>query len=159
MAELVSNVKSGKKTLQEKMDSLYWQHGYHGEQLLNVTMTGSAGMDRMVKLMQNFRTSPPAILGGMKVSQVLDYQALTATPVGGKSVPLTAPTGDMVILELAEEGNYIAVRPSGTEPKVKFYMFTYTPAEQLHNLELTKSEMAQRMANFEIDLKAYSEKA
>ena len=61
---------------------------------------------------------------------------------------------DLVIFDLAAEGNYVAVRPSGTEPKVKFYMFAYEPAEQLANLDDTKQELAQRLADFEKDLAA-----
>jgi phosphomannomutase len=159
MAELAAHCKEQKKTLHEKLDSLYWQHGYHGERVLNVTMPGSVGMARMQSLMGNFRTSPPETLGGIKVKQVRDYKNLTTTPVGGSPVPLDAPPADMVILDLAEEGNYIAVRPSGTEPKVKFYMFTYVPAEQLADLDRTKEEMLVRMQAFEADLKAFAEKA
>ncbi len=110
-------------------------------------------------LMKNFRTSPPEVLAGMKVTNVMDYAASTQAAPGKAAVPLNAPKGDMVIIELAEEGNYIAVRPSGTEPKVKFYMFTYVPAEQLHSLDLAKEEMATRLSKLEADLKAYSEKA
>jgi phosphoglucomutase/phosphomannomutase len=159
MAELAASVKASGKSLHEKLDSLYWQHGYHGEKLLNITMTGSAGMARMLQLMQNFRTAPPESLAGIRVAQVRDYAALTITKPGGKSQPLAALKADMVILDLAEEGNYIAVRPSGTEPKVKFYMFTYIPAEQLHNLDETKADMRTRMQQFETDLKAYANKA
>ena len=163
MAELAAAVKATGKTLHEKLDSLYWQHGYHGEQLLNVTMSGSAGMTRMLALMQNFRSAPPIMLGGMSVTHVRDYKQLTNTHLANakpKSVTkLDAPPTDMVILDLSESGNYIAVRPSGTEPKVKFYMFTYVPAEQLANLEQTKADMKQRMATLEGDLKAYAERA
>jgi len=113
----------------------------------------------MKALMQNFRTSPPTELGGIKVKQVRDYQSLTTLTVGGGTAALDAPKADMVILDLAEEGNYIAVRPSGTEPKVKFYMFTYVPAEQLHNLDTTRDEMSERMQAFEQDLKNYADKA
>ncbi len=162
MAELAAQVKATGKTLHEKLDSLYWQHGYHGEQLLNVTMSGSAGMARMTTLMQSFRSAPPVMLGGLAVTQVRDYASLTITKlVGGTPQPpgkLEAPQGDMVILDLAESGNYIAVRPSGTEPKVKFYMFTYVPAEQLANLEQTKQAMKERLAKLEGDLKAYAER-
>lgn len=158
MAELAASVKASGKTLHEKLDSLFWQYGYHGENLLNITMTGSAGMARMLQLMQNFRTAPPESLGGMRVAQIRDYAALTITSPGGKSQPLDAPPADMVILDLAEEGNYIAVRPSGTEPKVKFYMFTYVPAEQLHNLDETKADMQARMQHFAADLKVYADK-
>ncbi len=70
---------------------------------------------------------------------------------------VAALSGDMVILDLAAEGNYIAVRPSGTEPKVKFYMFAFTPAEQLADLETTKTETAERLAAIEKDLAAFAE--
>jgi phosphoglucomutase/phosphomannomutase len=63
----------------------------------------------------------------------------------------------MVILDFAEEGNFVAVRPSGTEPKVKFYMFTYVPAEQLHSLDAAKEAMRQRIATWEGDLKQLAE--
>ncbi|QDU29211.1 Phosphoglucomutase [Anatilimnocola aggregata] len=159
MAELAAVCKEQKKTVHEKLDSLYWQHGYHGERVLNVTMPGSAGMAKMQSLMGNFRSAPPTALGGIKVAAVRDYKALTRTVTGGQPEKLDAPPADMVILDLAEEGNYVAVRPSGTEPKVKFYMFTYTPAEQLADLDRTKEEMAARMQAFEVDLKAFAAKA
>lgn len=160
MSELAASCKASGKTLHERLESLYWQHGYHGDRLLNVTMTGSAGMARMKQLMQNFRTSPPSALGGIPVRQIRDYQFCTVTPAGGKPQPLVCPPpSDMVILDLAEEGNYVAVRPSGTEPKVKFYMFTYTPAEQLSNLDRAREEMSARMQAFEADLQAFAAKA
>jgi phosphoglucomutase/phosphomannomutase len=158
MAELAAACQAEGKSLHEKLESLYWQHGYHGERLLNMTMQGSSGMARMQTLMANFRSDPPKMLAGTKVSGVRDYAALTNTKVGGASAPLGSTKADMVILDLAEEGNYVAVRPSGTEPKVKFYMFTYVPAEQLHDLDATKSEMEARMAAFEKDLAAYAER-
>ena len=163
LAELAANLKTAGKSLHEKLDALYWQHGYHGEQLLNVTMTGSAGMARMQKLMQSFRSSPPASLAGISVTAVRDYASLTITSVGAKKTDtadyLDAPKADMVILDLAEPGNYVAVRPSGTEPKVKFYMFTFVSAEQLHDLDGTKGDMRLRLEAFERDLKAYAERA
>jgi phosphoglucomutase/phosphomannomutase len=162
LAELAASLKSSGKTLHEKLDALYWQHGYHGEHLLNVTMTGSAGMERMKTLMHSFRASPPASLGGISVKQVRDYKSLTITRVGGSKTDtadyLDAAKADMVILEMAEEGNYIAVRPSGTEPKVKFYMFTFVPAEQLHDLDDARRAMSERMGGFERDLNALAER-
>ncbi len=157
MSELAATVKASGKSLHEKLDSLYWQHGYHGDRVLNLMMTGSAGMARMQALMTLLRNSPPESVGGMAVDKVRDYLHLTVKPVGKPAVKLEAPVSDMIILDLKEEGNYIAVRPSGTEPKVKFYMFTYTPAEQLHNLETTKAEMEERMSAFEQDLRKIAE--
>ena len=94
-------------------------------------MPGSEGMARMQEVMAAFRAGPPAEIGGDRVVQVRDYERQTVTPAGGKPQPLAGPKGDLVFLDLATEGNYVACRPSGTEPKIKFYMFAYTPPEQL----------------------------
>ena len=153
MAELAAHVKAGGKTLFDRLESLYWQHGYHGESAFNIFMTGAAGMARMQALMKRFRTSAPASLGGLGVQQVRDYQSLTIKLLGGEVRPLEAPPANMVILDLAAEGHFIAVRPSGTEPKVKFYLFTFVPAEQLHLLDETRHEMDQRLKAIEADLR------
>jgi phosphomannomutase len=79
---------------------------------------------------------------------------LTRTEPGGAPQSLDAPRGDMVILDFAEEGNAIAVRPSGTEPKVKFYMFSYVPPELLADLEDTRREVDEQMQRIEDDLRA-----
>lgn len=154
IAELAAQVKAQGQTLHQKLESLYWQHGYHAEKLLNLTMEGSEGMTKMQQLMSNFRSRPPATLGGLGVRAVRDYLNLTITTADGVVKPLDAPRGDMVILDLSEEGNYVAVRPSGTEPKVKFYMFGFVPPELLADLELTRDEAQQRLSSIEADLRA-----
>jgi phosphomannomutase len=155
MAELAARVKAEGKSLHEKLESLYWQHGYHAERLRTIPMPGSAGMAEMESLMQRFRRTPPAALGGLPVVLVRDYQQQLQLVPGGSPQPLPGPQGDLVILDLAESGNYVAVRPSGTEPKVKMYMFTHTPAELLADLDLSRDEMAQRMDDFESDLRNF----
>lgn len=157
MAELAAQVKTNGQTLHEKLDALYWQHGYHAERLLNFKMTGSEGMARMNALMAKFRTEPPVELAGQKIVCVRDYQRGQQWAPGEPATPLAGPQGNMVMLDLAEKGNYIAVRPSGTEPKVKFYEFTFVPAEQLANLETTKAEVQQRLDRFESDLRSYAD--
>ena len=82
---------------------------------------------------------------GWRVRRVRDYLALMESRAGRAAAPFDGPRGDMVMLDLAAEGTYVAVRPSGTEPKVKFYMFTYEPAEQLANLEDAQAD-ARRAA-------------
>jgi phosphoglucomutase/phosphomannomutase len=114
-------------------------------------------MAKMKALMAKLRTAPPDSVAGLQVAQVRDYGQLLVTPAGKPSQPLDGPKGDMVILDFAEKGNYVAVRPSGTEPKVKFYMFTYVPAEQLHNLDAAKDSMRQRIASLEAELKKLAE--
>jgi phosphoglucomutase/phosphomannomutase len=155
MASLAAKLKAQDKSLHEKLDDLYWQHGYHAEDLVNQQMPGSAGMEAMQALMTRFRTAPPASLGGIKVAQVRDYLHSAILVPGRPPQPLEGPVDNLVILDLATKGNYVAVRPSGTEPKVKFYMFAFVPAEQLADLESTKQEVEQRMAAIRSDLSAY----
>lgn len=157
MAELAAQVKAGGKTLFDRLESLYWQHGYHGDRQINIFMAGSAGMERMKMLMRRIRSSPPVALGGIAVKQVRDYLNLTISPFSGPPQPLDAPRGDMVILDLAEEGHYVAVRPSGTEPKVKFYLFTFVAPEQLHLLDAARQQMDQRLDAIERDIRAFVE--
>ena len=156
LSELAAAVKAEGQSLHEKLDALYWQYGYHVEKLVNQTMPGSEGMDRMKKLMARFRSDPPQSLGGIEVRGVRDYLSGTVM-VAGDRQPLAGPTGDLVNFDLAAEGNYVAARPSGTEPKVKFYMFAYEPAEQLSLLEVTKSELQERLDAVASDLAAFAE--
>jgi phosphoglucomutase/phosphomannomutase len=157
MAELAAKAKADGLSLHEKLDALYWQHGYHREHLINVHMAGSEGMTRMIALMKRFRDHPPETFGGINVAAVRDYLHNTRKPVGGEPEPLDGPTGDMVILDLELSGNYVAVRPSGTEPKIKFYMFAYVPAELLADLETTKRGMAERIGALEADVRALAD--
>jgi phosphoglucomutase/phosphomannomutase len=108
-------------------------------------MPGSEGMSRMSALMARFRSDPPRSLAGMDVVRVRDYLGLQSLVPGGQPQPFVGPKGDMVMIDLSKEGTYVAVRPSGTEPKVKFYMFTYEPAEMLANLDDTKAELSARL--------------
>jgi phosphomannomutase len=156
LSELAAAVKAEGQSLHEKLDALYWQYGYHVEKLVNQTMPGSEGMDRMKKLMARFREDPPQTLGGIEVRGVRDYLSGTVM-VAGDRQPLAGPTGDLVIFDLAAEGNYVAARPSGTEPKVKFYMFAYEPAEQLSLLEVTKSGLQERLDAVASDLAAFAQ--
>jgi phosphoglucomutase/phosphomannomutase len=156
LAELAAACKAKSQTLHEKLDALYWQFGCHEERQVSVTMPGSEGMKNMAALMLRLRTSPPESLAGMKVTRVRDYQGLAEWVAGGLHRSFIGPKGDMVMIDLAKEGTYIAVRPSGTEPKVKFYMFTYEPAELLHNLEDTKVELKSRLDALAKDLAAFA---
>ena len=151
LSEFAARAKAAGQTLFEKLDSLFWQHGCHAERTVSKTMPGSEGMARMRKLMADFRNSPPKTLAGMKVRQTRDYNERVVITSSGRQ-PLIGPKGDMVVFDLAADGNYVAVRPSGTEPKVKFYLFAYEPPEQLANLSDTKKELAERLAAFEAEL-------
>ncbi len=127
LAELAARLKAQGQTPAEKLDELFRRHGYHVERTISVAMPGAEGMDRMGEVMKGFRQSAQG-LAGMKIAAVRDYQAAAAATSTSTQAARKPLTGDVVMLDLAEEGNFVAVRPSGTEPKVKFYMFAYAPA-------------------------------
>ncbi len=156
LAELAARLKAAGKTLHQQLDELFVRYGCHTEGQINVQMPGEQGMDAMKSLMAKFRSQPPLELGGLKLVRVRDYLTDTLTVAGGKPVPLGGPKGDLVILDLAPEGNYVAVRPSGTEPKVKFYMFAYDPPAALADLPSIKAAQAVRIKALGADLRKFS---
>jgi phosphoglucomutase/phosphomannomutase len=153
MAELAATAKAKGQTLHQRLEALYWQFGYHLERQVSIALPGSEGMKQTQALMARFRNDPPHELGGLKVVKARDYLSLTARAPGSAAALFDGPQGDMVILDLQED-NYIAVRPSGTEPKVKFYLFGYCPAEQISLLDVTKAEVAERLTKVQNDLAA-----
>ncbi len=156
MSQLVADLKSRQISLHQYLDQLFLQHGVHQEDLLNVQMEGSEGMAKMKLLMLAFRQNPPTTVGGLKVSAIRDYKALTRNVIGGTVESLDAPSTDMVVLDLSEPGNYIAVRPSGTEPKVKFYFFSRLSPEESKDLATAKSRLKERLATYRSDIQAYA---
>jgi phosphoglucomutase/phosphomannomutase len=157
LAELAAQVKAAGQTLHEKLDALFWQYGYHAESQVSVMLPGSEGMQQMAALMKHFRQEPPRELAGLRVTRVRDYLKLVEHEGGETARPFDGPQGDMVMLDLAAAGTFVAVRPSGTEPKVKFYTFTFEPAEQLADLQDTKARHAERLARLAGDLQAFSQ--
>jgi len=156
LAELAARAKAEGLTLDEKLDTLFRKYGCHAERTISVRMPGAEGMDRMKAVMARFRASPPTSLAGMQVVAARDYLSQTVTAPGRGPEPLAGPRGDMVILDLAAEGNYVAVRPSGTEPKVKFYMFAYDSPGPSRDLVEIKATQTARLDAMEQDLKAFA---
>ncbi|WP_168565887.1 phospho-sugar mutase [Crateriforma spongiae] len=159
ISELAAELKAAGKSMHEYLNDLYRQHGLHRESLVNVFMEGSEGMAAMQRLMAAFRNDPPKSLASIDVAAVRDYQANTTTSIAdGSTSPLAGPNGNLIIMDLADEGNYVAVRPSGTEPKVKFYMFTRLSPEQSQDLDQAGKTLDERVASLEADIRAFAQK-
>jgi phosphoglucomutase/phosphomannomutase len=92
----------------------------------------------------------------MQIACVKDYLNQT-TKTGDEIKPLTGPKGDLIIIELEKPGNYVAVRPSGTEPKIKFYMFTCLPPEESQDVDAGVAVLQSRLDAMESDLRAVIE--
>ncbi|OUT59168.1 MAG: phosphomannomutase [Rhodopirellula sp. TMED11] len=157
LTELAAELKSKGVSLAQHLESLYHKHGYHKEHLLNLFMKGSEGMAAMTRLMSAFRESPPSELAGLKVAQVRDYLNNVSTDTAsGQTSPLAGPTGNLIILDLAETGNYVAVRPSGTEPKIKLYMFTKLDQAASQDLDQAEQVLSARLEGLESDMEAFA---
>ena len=159
MSELVASLKHEKRSLNDYLNTLYHKHGYHQEELINLFMEGSEGMASIKRLMKAFREHPPESLAGLRVKQIRDYQSGTTTQTtDGNASALTGPTGNLVIMDLEQEGNYVAVRPSGTEPKIKLYVFTRLAAEDSQDVEKAKGQLEGRVHELEKDIRDYASK-
>ncbi|KLU03935.1 Phosphoglucosamine mutase [Rhodopirellula islandica] len=157
MGELAAKLKAEGKSMHECMADLYRKHGMHRENLINVFMEGSEGMAAMQSLMKAFRAEPPKSLGGIAVAQVRDYGSATTLNVAdGSTSPLEGPSGNLVIMDLEMDGNYVAVRPSGTEPKVKFYVFTRLEAAESQDLDAADVKLSDRMRAIEEDVRDFA---
>ena len=157
MSELAAYVKAQGKSLHEHLDGLYQKFGYHHEKLVNIRMEGSDGMKRMEKLMERFRSEPPKSLGGVEVVSVRDYATGKRTFPDGRTEDIPGQQGNIVMFDLADPGNYIAARPSGTEPKVKFYMFGHVPADQTTDVNGLKESFSKRMDAYTADMQAIAD--
>ena len=120
-------------------------------------MEGSEGMAAMKRLMASFRKTPPKSLAGIDVRKMRDYSNATTTNADGSTSELAGPTGDLFIMDLVEDGNYVAARPSGTEPKIKLYMFTRLSQEDSTDVPAAREKLASRLKDLEKDLRSYAD--
>ncbi len=127
-AELAATVKDRQQTVLEYLDDLYIDVGHYGERQVNKTLEGREGVAQIQKLMAAFRADPPKSAGGLALTEARDYKTheVRVLDGSGKVHPLPEPSGDIVIFQTEHPGTRFAVRPSGTEPKIKLYLFART---------------------------------
>ncbi|CAM3229788.1 phospho-sugar mutase [Filibacter tadaridae] len=119
-AEMAAYYKSTGKSLYDGLLDLYEELGHYREALESLTLTGKDGQERIGEIMKAFRNDPPKSIGGVAVRAIEDYQAGTRQLKDGAIEELVLPSADVVKF-LLEDGSWVCVRPSGTEPKCKFY--------------------------------------
>ena len=127
-AELAATVKDRQQTVLEYLDDLYIDVGHYGERQVNKTLEGREGVAQIQKLMAAFRSKPPKSAGGLALTHVSDYKDHEVRAIAGPggTTPLPEPAGDILIFQTESPGTRFAVRPSGTEPKIKLYLFART---------------------------------
>ncbi len=122
LAEICAYAKDNGKTLYDLLMDIYVEYGFSQEFTINVVKPGKSGADEIKQMMTNFRNNPPQEIGGSKVAVWKDYQTLEQTAADGTKTKMDMPTTSNVLQWFCEDGTKISVRPSGTEPKIKFYI-------------------------------------
>ena len=122
ICEIAAWAKDNGKTLYDLLMDIYTEYGFSMETTINVVKPGKSGADEIKQMMTDFRTTPPQEIGGSKVVLWKDYQTLEKTDAEGNVSKLDMPDTSNVLQWFCEDGTKISVRPSGTEPKIKFYI-------------------------------------
>ena len=137
LAEICAYAKDHGKTLYDILMDIYKEYGFSKEYTINVECPGKAGADEIQQMMVNFRNNPPKDLGGSKIILCKDFKTLEACDVNGKVTKLDMPEPSNVLQWFCDDDTKVSVRPSGTEPKIKFYIEvkdTLTDASQYEAL-------------------------
>lgn len=137
--EICAYYKKKGMTLYEALMNLFAEYGFYQEKLRSLTLKGKSGAEQMQKLLASFRGNPPAEINGLKVAVYEDYLTRIRTTEDNKKEQISLPKSD-VLKYILEDGSWVCVRPSGTEPKIKFYFGVTSPSmdeskEKLASLE------------------------
>ena len=122
LAEICAYAKDHGKTLYDILMDIYMEYGYSHEFTINVERPGKSGADEILQMMKNFRSNPPKELGGSVIDVYKDFQSLELTKADGSKEKMDMPDTSNVLQWFCTDGTKVSVRPSGTEPKIKFYL-------------------------------------
>lgn len=123
VAEIAAYYRSRGLTLADGIEEIYKEYGYFAEKTISVTLSGVDGAAEIKKIMDKFRNNAPVVFNETAIAKTEDFLAQTATTADGSVTALTTPPSNVLKYTLADD-SWIAVRPSGTEPKIKFYIAT-----------------------------------
>jgi phosphoglucomutase/phosphomannomutase len=147
VAEYAAELKQQGKTLYDRLLELYAEHGLYVEDLNNAYFLGARGFETMQSVMAELRQSPPKMIDNHKITAIFDYQTLERRDLKtGEVTPIDCIKGNVITLELDDdERRQITIRPSGTEPKLKFYVQWYEPVDDSSELEQLIDETKEHL--------------
>ncbi|RSJ77281.1 Phosphoglucomutase [Streptococcus cristatus] len=145
VAELAAYYRSRGLTLADGIEEIYKEYGYYAEKTISVTLSGVDGAEQIKAIMAKFRNNAPKEWNQTAITVVEDFKAQTATATDGTVTNLTTPPSDVLKYTLAD-GSWIAVRPSGTEPKIKFYIAVVGDSNE---------DSQAKIANIEAEINAF----
>lgn len=134
-SELTAWAKDKGLSILELLDEIYLRYGYYADKGMNMVRKGREGAEEIKEMMRNFRENPPMELAGQTIVKILDYASLTSLDVAsGKQSALEMPTTSNVLQYYTDGGIKLSIRPSGTEPKIKFYICVKEPVSKREDL-------------------------
>lgn len=145
VAELAAYYRSRGLTLADGIEEIYKEYGYYAEKTISVTLSGVDGAEQIKAIMAKFRNNAPKEWNATAITVVEDFKAQTSTTTDGTVTTLTTPSSDVLKYTLAD-GSWIAVRPSGTEPKIKFYIAVVGESNE---------DSQAKIANIEAEINAF----
>ncbi|MBD0375001.1 MAG: phospho-sugar mutase [Flavisolibacter sp.] len=145
LCEMAAYEKNHGNSLFQKLLQLYTQYGFYLEDLISITKKGMNGQQEIAQMMERFRSAPPQTLTGKAVVALLDYQKGIKTDLKTNNTePIPLPKSN-VLQFLLEDGSKISARPSGTEPKIKFYFSVYSELPSIDDYERVKEELKKKI--------------
>jgi len=145
IAEMAAYYKDKGSSLYEALQNIYLQHGYFRERLVSVYKRGREGAKEIKQMLKNYRENPPQALAGSKVVTLKDYKTQEAKNIeSGETTTIDLPVSN-VLQFITEDGSIVSVRPSGTEPKIKFYCSVNTELENRANFDQKTKQLESKM--------------
>lgn len=152
IAEMAAYFKTQGKSLYEVLLELYVNYGFYKEKLISLTKKGKAGADEIKQMMVDLRADAPKTLGGVQVKEIRDYENQVATNlISGDTSVIDLPKSD-VLQFITVDGDVISARPSGTEPKIKFYCSVKETLIDASNYEAISAKLEQKVENIMADI-------
>jgi phosphoglucomutase len=153
LCEMAAYEKNQGRSLFDKLMELYMQYGFYYENLISITKKGMNGQQEIADMMEGYRNNPPATIDGSKVVQLLDYELQTGKdPVTGAQWNIELPKSN-VLQFITEDGSKISARPSGTEPKIKFYFSVHAKLESKGDFDNKYAALQAKIKRIIADMK------
>ncbi|RXR22496.1 phospho-sugar mutase [Flavobacterium stagni] len=147
VCEIAAQAKASGSSLYQELLNLYVDHGFYKEHLISLTKKGISGLQEIYQMMVDLRENPVAEINGQRVVCIEDYQTSKGRDImNGSEFDITIPKSNVLIYYL-EDGSKICARPSGTEPKIKFYFSVNAPVLSLDEIDLVEAELDQKIKN------------
>ncbi|MBK9359420.1 MAG: phospho-sugar mutase [Bacteroidales bacterium] len=145
LAETAAWAKDQGLTMFDLLIDVYKEYGFYLEDLISITKKGKSGAEEIQEMMKNYRINPPKVINGQKVTIIKDYQLQVEKNLStGSETPILLPKSDVLQFFL-ESGSKITVRPSGTEPKIKFYFGVKGKLNSKNEFDKVNKEMAAQL--------------